>query len=158
MPMPTLSRKYEYGRRLLDQVIFNILVANTDAHAKNYSLLLPIADAPHLAPLYDVSCVLNWPHIAQKSAQQLAGKRRRPGDMAPRHWDAIALQLEYRAPDLCKRVAGLVDLMVANRVLAIRAVAEFKGVAEGYLAQAAEAIEKNALRIAGRLHRAPAGP
>lgn len=44
---------------LLDQVIFNILVANTDAHAKNYSLILPVGAAPRLAPLYDVSTVLS---------------------------------------------------------------------------------------------------
>lgn len=35
---------------LLDQVILNILVVNTDAHAKNYSLILPVASAPRLAP------------------------------------------------------------------------------------------------------------
>ena len=27
----------------------------TDAHAKNYSLILPLAEPPRLAPLYDVS-------------------------------------------------------------------------------------------------------
>ncbi|MFT3690231.1 HipA domain-containing protein [Paenirhodobacter sp.] len=43
---------------LLDQVIFNILVANTDAHTKNYSILLPVGGEPRLAPLYDVSTVL----------------------------------------------------------------------------------------------------
>jgi hypothetical protein len=38
---------------VLDQVIINILVANNDAHAKNYSLTLPVVALPHLAPLYD---------------------------------------------------------------------------------------------------------
>ena len=68
---------------LLDQVIFNILVANTDAHAKNYSLLLPLKESPRLAPLYDVSTVLGWPAVVQKHAQHLAGKRRRPGRWQP---------------------------------------------------------------------------
>lgn len=164
LPGLSLQRLLSTGARLgprdalslLDQVIFNILVANTDAHAKNYSLLLPVAGAPHLAPLYDVSTVLTWPHVVQKFAQNLAGKRRKPGDIAPRHWDAIAEEMGYRAADLRSRVVELVDLMVANRVEIAQAVASIEGVTTGYIHQAAEAIEQNALRIAGRLHRAPA--
>lgn len=65
---------------LIDQVIFNLLVANTDAHAKNYSILFsPFAS---LASLYDVTCVLPWEHVNQYAAQNLAGKKRRPGDLS----------------------------------------------------------------------------
>ncbi|MDX8355711.1 HipA domain-containing protein [Cognatiyoonia sp. IB215182] len=41
---------------LQDQAIFNILIANTDAHAKNYSILL--GGNISMEPLYDVSTVL----------------------------------------------------------------------------------------------------
>ncbi|KAK0331530.1 hypothetical protein LTR94_028558, partial [Friedmanniomyces endolithicus] len=60
---------------LLDQLIFNVLVANTDAHAKNYSLLLPIDSSPRLAPLYDVSSVLPWPDVVQYFAQNIDHKK-----------------------------------------------------------------------------------
>ena len=59
--------------KLLDQVIFNIVVANTDAHAKNYSLIL--GEELTMAPLYDVSSVLLWDHVNQYHAQNIAEKK-----------------------------------------------------------------------------------
>ena len=75
--------------RLLDQVIFNILVANTDAHAKNYALL-PDRNGARMAPLFDVSSVLAWDHVNQYHGQDIAGRKRKPGNIAPRHWETIA--------------------------------------------------------------------
>jgi serine/threonine-protein kinase HipA len=136
---------------LLDQLIFNILVANTDAHAKNYSLILPVGAAPRLAPIYDVSTVLGWPRLVQTFAQSIAGKWRKPGDMAARHWDALAETVGYRRADVRARVQELVDAMVAARIGATETVSEKAGHGRGYVEQAAELIEQNALRIAGRL-------
>lgn len=139
---------------LLDQLIFNILIANTDAHAKNYSLLLPIGSEPRLAPLYDVSTVLPWPRVVQYFAQNIAGKKRKPGDIAARHWDAIAEAVGYRPADVRKRVQELVDAMVARRVAVTTAITAQPGCIAGYVEQAASLIEANALRIAGRLRKA----
>lgn len=136
---------------LLDQVIFNILVANTDAHAKNYSLLHPVGGGPRLAPLYDVQTVLPWPSVVQTCAQTIAGRRRRPGDVAGRHWDAIATHVGYRQADVRRRVAGLVDRMVAARVSVTGRVAGLASSLAGYVEEAAGLIEANALRILGRL-------
>jgi len=136
---------------LLDQVIFNILVANTDAHAKNYSLILPLAEAPRLAPLYDVSSVLAWPHVVQAFAQNIAGKKRTADGIAGRHWEAIASEIGYRPTDVRNRVQELVDRLVANRVRVTEEVAALPGATAGYVAQTAELVEANALRIAGRV-------
>lgn len=136
---------------LLDQVIFNILVANSDAHAKNYSLILPVAAAPRLAPLYDVSSVLSWPHVVQSYAQSIAGKKRTPDMIAGRHWEAMAREVGYRPTDVRHRVQELVDKLVAGRVSVSAEVAALAGATEGYVRQTAEAVEANALRIAGRL-------
>lgn len=143
---------------LLDQLIFNILVANTDAHAKNYSLVLPIGSEPRLAPLYDVSTVLPWPHVVQQFAQNIAGRSRKPGDVAARHWDAIAATSTYRPGDVRKRVQDLIDLMVAHRVAVTEAVAALPGTTRGYVEEAAELIEGNALRVAGRLRNLEPAP
>lgn len=140
---------------LIDQVIFNILVANTDAHAKNYSIVYPLLPEPRLAPLYDVSTVLPWPHVNQFHAQNLGGKKRRPGDIAGRHWDAMAVEQGYRPADIRNRVQELVDGIVAHRMRVIAEVSELPGAHAGYVTEAAELIEENALRIAGRL-REPA--
>jgi len=136
---------------LLDQLIFNILVANTDAHAKNYSVLLPIGGDPQLAPLYDVSSVLPWPDVAQYFAQNIAGRKRKPADITADHWTAIARAGGYRAGDVRLRVREIVDALVAHRVAATNHVAALAGRSAGYAEQAADLIEQNALRIAGRL-------
>ena len=136
---------------LLDQVIFNILAANTDAHAKNYSLLLPLSGTPRLAPLYDVSSVLSWPHATRYYAQRIAGKKRTWNNVSARHWDATARDLGYRPTDLRKRVQEIVDCIVAKKVAVTGAVAALPGATTGYVEQTANAVENNALRIAGRL-------
>ncbi len=136
---------------LLDQVIFNILVANTDAHAKNYSLILPVGAAPRLAPLYDVSTVLSWPHVVKTYAQSIDGKKRNPDMVAGRHWEAIAREIGYRPTDVKNRVQQIVDAMVANRAQVTTEVTALSGATEGYVVQTAEAVEENALRMAGRL-------
>jgi serine/threonine-protein kinase HipA len=136
---------------LLDDVIFNILVANTDAHAKNYSLVLPVGAGPRLAPLYDVSSALPWPSVTQFFAQNIAGRKRKPADVAARHWDAIAGSAGYRPADVRDRVQQLADGFVAKRVATTEAVATLPGSTRGYVEEAAGLIEDNALRIAGRL-------
>jgi serine/threonine-protein kinase HipA len=136
---------------LLDQLIFNILVANTDAHAKNYSLRLPVGENPRLAPLYDVSTVLPWPRVVQYLAQNIAGRKRRPADIDARHWDSIAETIGYRPADVRKRVQELVDALVAKRVAVTQAVQALPGCTPCYVAETATLIEDNALRIAGRL-------
>ncbi len=134
---------------LQDQVIYNILVANTDAHAKNYSMLL--RGSPGMAPLYDVSTVLHWDHVNQYHAQKLGGRKRKPGDMARRHWDLIADAAGLNPTGLRMRVQELVDAMVAARVEATKAVSDQAGASAPMVEHVADLIEMNALRIAGRL-------
>jgi serine/threonine-protein kinase HipA len=39
----------------LGALVFNVMIQNTDAHAKNYSLLIRAGDKVDLAPLYDLA-------------------------------------------------------------------------------------------------------
>jgi serine/threonine-protein kinase HipA len=69
---------------LLDLAIFNILACNTDAHAKNYSILLGNRGAS-LAPAYDIMCAEPYPGITRNLAQTITGKNR--GEhLKRRHW------------------------------------------------------------------------
>ncbi len=162
VPGPDLATLLGTGRHLspadalalLDQLIFNILVANTDAHVKNYSLILPVGAGPRLAPLYDVSTVLPWSFVVQTLAQKIAGRKRKPCDVSARDWDAIAISVGYRPADVRKRVQELVDRIVAKRVSTTAAVKTLAGTGGGYVEEAASLIEENALRIAGRLRDA----
>ena len=51
--------------RLLDMVVFNILACNTDAHAKNYSIIIR-GNGVSLAPMYDVMCGEVWENVSKK--------------------------------------------------------------------------------------------
>lgn len=137
--------------RLLDQIIFNILVANSDAHAKNYALLLSPTKA--LAPLYDVSTVLPWRdrQINQTFAQKIAGKKRRPGDIQGRHWDAIAGSAGLNAREVRLRVQELVDRIIQEGPRTAAHVAEQAGAVKGFVDQAQACVEHNALAIARQL-------
>lgn len=134
---------------LHDQVIFNILIANTDAHAKNYSIL--IGNETSMAPLYDVSSVLHWDHVNQYHAQKIAGKRRKPADVAPRHWDEIARSAGLNASALRRRASEIIDGMVANRVEATKRISSLPGATPEMVEHVANLVEGNALRVGGRL-------
>src|SRR5438445_7401851 len=47
----------------LDAIAYNWLIAGTDAHGKNYALLIGAQARVRLAPLYDVASVLPYPDI-----------------------------------------------------------------------------------------------
>jgi serine/threonine-protein kinase HipA len=95
---------------LLDHVVFNILACNTDAHAKNYSLMIS-GRGFSLAPIYDVMCAAAWDGVTRNLAQKIAGKNR--GEhLKRRHWQAFAAECGLSAPRLIKRVEEL-----ANAVL-----------------------------------------
>ena len=148
--------KYISGEHILslrDQVIFNILVASTDAHAKNYSLLL--ADDFQMAPLYDVSSVLCWPHVNQYHAQKLAGKKRKPQNMVIRNWDQIASSSGFHTRVFRERVQQLADQIFRHRPEAVRSVSDAKGIHLQVVEHIADTVEQNALRIAGRLSIKP---
>lgn len=134
----------------LDQFIFNILVANTDAHAKNYSLLHPLGGGVRLAPLYDVSSVTGWPEVNQYFAQNIAGKKRKPCDTTPQHWDAIAQAGGFRGASTRARVLALIDAIVDKRADAARSVCDLPWANAAVVKDTAERVEHNSLRIAGR--------
>ncbi len=81
---PALDRK-----ALLRWVVFNALVHNADAHAKNISLLLTPGSV-RLAPFYDLLCTGVYPQLADKLAMKVGGENR-PGWIQERHWERFAL-------------------------------------------------------------------
>lgn len=70
--------------RLWDAMVFNVLCCNTDAHLKNYSILIR-GDGVDLAPIYDVMCATVWPGITENLALDVDDKRR-GAYVEGRHW------------------------------------------------------------------------
>ena len=59
--------------RFLDANIFNWLIGGTDAHAKNYSLLIGGGNEIRLAPLYDLSSQLPYPDLIEQRVAMKIG-------------------------------------------------------------------------------------
>ncbi|OFZ99664.1 MAG: toxin HipA [Betaproteobacteria bacterium RBG_19FT_COMBO_58_11] len=91
--------------RLLDYVIFNALIGNHDAHAKNFSLLYS-GETPTLAPLYDTLSTAVYPTLAPKMAMKI-GSKYKFSEIQARHWDQFA------------ESAGLAKAQAKRRILAL---------------------------------------
>lgn len=90
-------------QRFLDLLIFNFVIANNDAHAKNFSLLYrDKASSIELAPCYDLLSTGIYEDLSSKMAMKLGKeynyKRVRPGD-----WEGLAAELGINAKYLSKR-------------------------------------------------------
>jgi serine/threonine-protein kinase HipA len=84
--------------RLWDAMVFNVLCCNTDAHLKNYSVLIR-GDGVELSPIYDVMCAKVWDGITENLALDVDDKRR--GEhIEGRHWER-----EARKCGLAPRIA-----------------------------------------------------
>lgn len=75
-------------RALLHWVVFNYLIGNADAHAKNISLLLT-RQGPSLAPFYDLMCTAVYPELTPKLAMKI-GTEDRPDWVIERRWRRFA--------------------------------------------------------------------
>lgn len=68
--------------RFLQMLFFNYLIAATDAHAKNYSLMLEPDGTHRLAPMYDVASIApyvddgDWQRKPPKLAMSIGGENR----------------------------------------------------------------------------------
>ena len=70
---------------LLRWTIFNFLIGNADAHAKNLAMLFTDR-GPRLAPFYDLICTQVYPDLAEKLAMRIGGENR-PSWIRPKHWE-----------------------------------------------------------------------
>lgn len=93
--------------RLLDAVIFNMLVGNHDAHGKNYSLLYRPNGAV-LSPLYDVLCTAAYPDLTPRLAMKVGGYDVFDQIM-PRHWQRFAEAAHLAYPGVRRRVLDLAE-------------------------------------------------
>jgi len=95
--------------RLLDCIIFNCLVGNNDAHAKNFSLLYSQSGI-QLAPLYDVLSTAVYPDLTDRMAMKI-GSKYRFDELHARHWVQMAEAAQLGAPQLKRRVLEIAGLL-----------------------------------------------
>jgi serine/threonine-protein kinase HipA len=77
-----------YRMALLRWTIFNFLIGNADAHAKNLAILFTDR-GPRLAPFYDLICTQVYPDLTEKQAMKIGGENR-PSWIQQRHWERFS--------------------------------------------------------------------
>lgn len=151
--MFAVVRRHAPGRsilRLLDAMIFNVLICNTDAHAKNYSLLLLGRTRVELAPLYDLMCAAAWDNVTQNLAQEIGGTSR--GDqVTAKHWRRLSVEAGTSAAATLARVARMADLVEAKLSLAVEDVCAMPAGGHAMLPIFADRIRDRCRRVRANL-------
>ena len=115
--------------RFVDALALNWLIAGTDAHAKNYSVLIA-AGQVRLAPLYDVASSLPYDDMYRPRLRlaMRIGSEYRVAAVTGRHWDAFAERnrldpgrIRERIDDLAGRLPrALREAAAAEPIKALR--------------------------------------
>ncbi|HWX84943.1 MAG TPA: type II toxin-antitoxin system HipA family toxin [Xanthobacteraceae bacterium] len=155
---PTLKDMFELTRRhmlssdvvrLLDLIIFNVLACNTDAHAKNYSIMLR-GNGASLAPMYDVMCGVVWENVTKKMVQKIGGATR-ADHLTGRHWRQFADECSLNPRQVLDRVAALAKSVIAEAGMAESEVAAMPAGRHAILCQTRQAIERRARALLTQL-------
>jgi serine/threonine-protein kinase HipA len=135
--------------RLLDMVVLNVIACNTDAHAKNYSILIR-GSGFSLAPMYDVMCGEVWENVTRNLAQKIAGKNR--GDhLKGRHWERFARECGLNPKQVIDRVGALAKSVITEAAAAEAEVVSLPAGGHPILSRTRQAVEGRARRLLNQL-------
>jgi serine/threonine-protein kinase HipA len=135
---------------LVQALILNWLIGGTDAHAKNYSVLIGEEGRARLAPLYDVASALPYdetPLQKLKLAMKIGGKYRLR-EIGPHQWAKLAAELKLapeRVVDRVRQMAGALPELSAN----VLDRTQREGLAHPILPRLAAAVSRRAKECAG---------
>ena len=155
---PTLKDMFDVTRRhmaptdivrLLDMVIANVLACNTDAHAKNYSIMIRGSGAS-LAPMYDVMCGEVWENVTKNFAQKIAGKGR-GDDLKGRDWQRFARECGLNPRQVIDRVGALSGSAITEAGAAEAEVAAMPAGNHAILDRTRQAVESRARALLAQL-------
>ncbi len=136
--------------------IFNWLIGGTDAHAKNYSLLISAGDEVRLAPLYDLSSQLPYPElIAQRVAMKI-GDHYEIASVGLEDWRSVARACSVEEDDLLGMIAQMASAL-PDEISAARAQALIDGLSESVIAPLAQQLIQHAKERSASVSRRQRG-
>jgi serine/threonine-protein kinase HipA len=141
------SRPEEDVQSFLDAIAFNWLIAGTDAHAKNYSILIGAHGNVRLAPLYDVASILPYKNISimkAKMAMKIGGIYRLRY-VGAREWRKLAKDVRVDADRLLARIVQLGEVL-PDHASEIKKRANSEGLSHPLIAKLADAIASRAIQ------------
>lgn len=99
--------------RLVDWLLFNYLIANADAHAKNLALVRASDGRLRLAPFYDLLCTAVYPSLDTRMAMSIGGEFR-PEWVRRENWRRLAEVAGLNMTIFAKRAARLGASVAGN--------------------------------------------
>jgi serine/threonine-protein kinase HipA len=157
---PTLKEMFALTRRhmppteilrLLDRVIFNVLACNTDAHAKNYSVMIG-GNGVSLAPTYDVMCGEVWESVTKNLVHKIGGNNRGE-QLQAKHWRQFARECGLNPKQVRDRVETLAKSVISEVAAVEAEVATMPAGGHPILAQARQTILHRAQTVLDQLRR-----
>ena len=95
--------------RFIDANAFNWLIGGTDAHAKNYSLLIGAGDEVRFSPLYDLSSQLPYPELIEQRVAMKIGEHYDIPLIGLTEWQSLASKCAVDPEMLINRLRDLAD-------------------------------------------------
>jgi serine/threonine-protein kinase HipA len=129
--------------RFLQANIFNWFIGGTDAHAKNYSLLIGAGDEVRLAPLYDVSSQLPYPDLIGQRLSMKIGDHYDIARIGAADWRKLALECALEE----ERVLAMIEDMaraLPDHISAAREQAVAEGLARNIVVPLAKQLVSHA--------------
>jgi serine/threonine-protein kinase HipA len=129
----------------VDAIAFNWLIAGSDAHAKNYSILLAGGGQVRLAPLYDLASVLPYPKLDPHKvtlAMKLGGEYRLRL-IGARQWHKLAAELRLDPARVRDRVRELAAT-IPDGAAAVRRRARESGLRHAVIERLADRLARRA--------------
>jgi serine/threonine-protein kinase HipA len=132
-------------RTFLDAIAYNWLIAGTDAHGKNYGLLIGAQARVRLAPLYDMASAVPYQDInidRVKLSMKLGGEYRLR-NIRLYHWRRLAQELHVDPDTTIQRVDDFAR-QLADHVPDIRRRMTEEGLTHSIIARLADALTARA--------------
>lgn len=150
----TLVRRLALGpsavQGLLDWVVFNALIGNADAHAKNLSLLCDRNGPRRLAPLYDLVPTLYLPaSLLDRTPAMRIGQASRIDQVAAEDWATFADAAGYRKSYVLERVHSMADAILGSLADTGNDIVQ-QGGDEKHVARVISAISSNTRKATNR--------
>lgn len=146
------SRQAEDVATFVQALAYNFLIAGTDAHAKNYSILIGSQGRVRLAPLYDLASVLPYDaFVPQKIALAMKiGGKYRLRDIGRHQWMKLATELQLDGDEVLSTIARMAGDL-PERVRAQLAQTRKQGLTHRILGVLADRLSERARLVARTL-------
>jgi serine/threonine-protein kinase HipA len=137
-----------------EALVFNWLIAGTDAHAKNYSLLLGARGIVRLAPFYDLASMLPYSTLELrrvKLAMKMGGEYL-VRNIGLRHWQRVAADLHLPSESLIDGIWGMASAL-PDHAAAVLAQMERDGLSHPTVTKLTQQLQERAPRCVALIGR-----